>query len=287
MPQIINRPRYLRDHRAVGAGGVHAVLRRPPAAFGRTATVRSQTDSCARVLVFAVASLLAATADGGGRPRLQPVRCRGGRRRDLPREPVPHQRGLHGRHGRWHSRSGARQIGGMAALARSSAGCSPRTCHGVGPSVSTSDLRHRCRRRAAARPESRDPAVTSGHDLSVSSLGAHVGLLVLALIEGRTYAGGRRSSSWSSAVCPWQRRCVVAGNPWRRCSRSCVRGLLAWERRLATHGRTALVDYPLLNHLVRPRQRCRGVVALGEFGVLFTLPFGCRTSKAAAPPQPG
>lgn len=123
--------------------------------------------------------------------------------------------------------------------------------------------------------ESRDRSLTAGTDfLGVLLSVVAVGLLVLALIEGRTYGWWSpvRSADLGpitfseSARLSWVPVAILVAI-------TATLGLLAHEQQLSRRGRGALVDW----RLFAIRSFTRGnlvalLVALGEFGVLFALP---------------
>jgi EmrB/QacA subfamily drug resistance transporter len=114
-----------------------------------------------------------------------------------------------------------------------------------------------------AVPETRDEKATPGLDLVgvlLSSIG--LGAIVFALIEGQTYGWWRQEDGSLSPV-------VLA----------MVIGVLLmvafvwWQRRRAAGARPALVDLSLLDvRSFRFGSIAALIVALGEFGLLFTLP---------------
>ncbi|GAA1749019.1 DHA2 family efflux MFS transporter permease subunit [Luedemannella helvata] len=112
-------------------------------------------------------------------------------------------------------------------------------------------------------PETRDPATTPGGDpvgVALSALG--MGAIVFALIEGHWFGWWRQEDGSISPVAPALTAGIVL-----------ILVFIGYERRRATLGRPALMDLGLFRlRSFRSGVIAAMIVALGEFGLLFTLP---------------
>ena len=125
-----------------------------------------------------------------------------------------------------------------------------------------------------AVPETRDERAVPGLDLVgvlLSSIG--LGAIVYALIEGQKYGWLRQEDGSLSPVVP-----VMAAGLML------MAALVWWLRRRAAAGRPTLVDLGLLGvRSFRFGSIAALIVALGEFGLLFTLPLLLQNSLGYSP----
>lgn len=228
------------------------------------------------VLVFALASLLAATAAGGtwlvASRAVQGV----GAAAIFPASLSLINAGFQGRYRATAFAVWGSTIGGMAALGPLIGGLlttdlSWRWAFGVNLPICAVVIVG----ALAVVRESRDPAGTSGRDVIGVLLSVlAVGLLVLALIEGRSYGWWSPLEVLNIAGRSWPHSLLLSPVPFAvLLAALCAAALLAWERRRNALGRAALIDLSLFSITSFARGNIVAVVvALGEFGVLFTLP---------------
>jgi EmrB/QacA subfamily drug resistance transporter len=114
-----------------------------------------------------------------------------------------------------------------------------------------------------AVPETRDTATTPGGDpvgVALSALG--MGAIVFALIEGQWFGWWRQDNGSASPVGPALTAGIVL-----------IVAFIVYERRRAAVGHPALIDLRLFTlRSFRSGVVAAMIVAVGEFGLLFTLP---------------